>query len=131
MGLIEQRGVEYIAQFALRVSSELRREHNIRGDSGLIKAAEDLEGLLENNGFRASYTSKYLQRGYEKKKVKEMQFLSNIRLFKKTVPEEDGYMGIDRQEEPKSKKNKEQVRLKKYHELRELAYQDLNFKIKD
>ena len=131
MGLIEQRGVEYIAQFALRVSSELRREHNIRGDSGLIKAAEDLEGLLENNGFRASYTSKYLQRRYEKKKVKEMQFLSNIRLFKKTVPEEDGYMGIDRQEEPKSKKNKEQVRLKKYHELRELAYQDLNFKIKD
>ena len=123
--------MEYIAQFALRVSSELRREHNLRGDTGLIKAAEDLEGLLENNGFKASYTSKHLQRGYEKKKVKEMQFLSNIRLFKKTVPEDDGYLGIDRQDEPKQKKNKEQVRLKKYHELRELAYHDLNFKIKD
>ena len=134
---MEQKGIEYLARFALRISEELREEYRNRGDFSLLKAAEDVEAVLENNNYKISHNNKAFLKIIDKKKLKDEQFLHNIGLMKKGQGDElDIYGSNDKNKDiadiKRSKaKNKENVTLKNYKQLRELAIKDLNFKISD
>ena len=126
-----------MARFALRIAEELREDNKNRKDFSMLKAVEDLESLLESNGYGVSYNSKMLHRNLEKKKQREEQFLNNIKLFKKINQDEiEGLGSFDRNKDigdfRKAKcHSKENAILKNYDELREQAFKDLNFKISD
>jgi hypothetical protein len=137
LNLLEQKGIEYLARFALRISEELREEYRNRGEFSLLKAAEDVEAVLENNNYKISHNNKAFLKIIDKKKLKDEQFLHNIGLMKKGQGDDLDLYGSNEKNKDitdikRSKaKNKENVTLKNYKQLRELAVKDLNFKISD
>ena len=137
LNLLEQKGVEYLARFTMRIAEELREEYRNRGEFSLLKAAEDVEAILENNNYEASQNSKAFLKMMSKKRAKDEQFLHNIGLVKKAEQEElDVYGSSDKNKEGVDFKrgktrNKDNVTLKSYRQLRDLAVKDLNFKVSD
>jgi hypothetical protein len=137
LNLLEEKGIEYLARFAMRISEELREDYRNRGDFSILKAAEDIDAILENNNYKGSYNNKIFMKNAEKKKIKDEQFLHNIGLAKRGHQDElDIFGSNDKNKEnlelKRSRaKNKETVTLKNYKQLRELAVKDLKFKISD
>lgn len=121
----------------MRVSEELREDYRNRGDFSILKAAEDIEAILENNNYRGSQNGKLYLKNLEKKKQKDEQFLHNIGLAKQGHQEEMDIFGSSDKNKENNElkrsraKNKENVTLKNYKELREMAVKDLKFKISD
>ena len=102
---MEEKGIEYLARFAMRITEELREDYRNRGDFSILKAAEDIEAMLENNNYKSSYNNKFLMKNVEKKKLKDEQFLHNIGLAKKGHQDELDLFGSHE----KNKENGEQA----------------------